>query len=133
MATTKKKTATKSVEPIETSFEETSSISEQEGAVENTAPESEHDNEKLVAKRLILYRSRQYHEGETLPADDPEMVAAWLYYKSAAWVPKEESKAPKAAMATAEPGLFGKVSNGEKDIDGNDLVGKVPKTAQRKK
>lgn len=137
MATTKKKTITKSSEPEEALSPDTSSdtINSPDGAVDTTTPEDEKtEDKKLVATRLILYRSRLYDAEDELPADDTEMVEAWLKYGSAKWVSKEpEAVMPKAEMKSAEPGLLGKTENGEKDVDGNNLVGKVPKTAQRKK
>lgn len=38
---------------------------------------------KLIAKRSILYRGRQYMPGDELPAADPGMVEAWLRANSA--------------------------------------------------
>lgn len=38
---------------------------------------------KLIAIYPILYRSHQYEIGEELPADDSEMVQAWLDAKTA--------------------------------------------------
>ena len=40
---------------------------------------------KLIAIYPILYRSHQYEIGEELPADDSEMVQAWLDAKTAIW------------------------------------------------
>lgn len=42
---------------------------------------------KLIAKRAILYRGRQYTPGEQLPGDDAAMVAAWLKAESATTTP----------------------------------------------
>ena len=38
---------------------------------------------KLIAKRPILYGSRMYEAGDTLPANDERMVNAWLAAESA--------------------------------------------------
>ena len=71
--------------------------------------------------------------GETLPANNPDMVEAWLLAKTAAWVADEQTKAPaKARPATAEPGQPG-VSVVSESEDGDNLVGKVPKNAKRSK
>lgn len=84
----------------------------------------------LRAKIPILYKSRQYRIGETLPATDDRMVKAWIKAGSAFWdevdVPE---KAPKAQPVTAEAGLPGKSSDGDPEA----LVGKVPKRAPRKR
>ena len=52
----------------------------------------------LVAKRPILYRSKMYKIGDQLPADNKEMVKAWLEAESAEW--KDETT---DASETAEP------------------------------
>ena len=84
----------------------------------------------LRAKLPILYKSKQYRVGDTLPATDDRMIAAWIKAGSAFWdevdVPE---KAPKAQAVTAEAGLPGKSS----DSDPEALVGKVPKRAPRKR
>ena len=65
---------------------------------------------KLIAIYPILYRSRQYEIGEELPADDSEMVQAWLDAKTAVW----QDSTPKV--------------KGEAD---ENLVGRIPKTPAR--
>uniref|UniRef100_A0AAU8B5Q8 Mu-like prophage FluMu N-terminal domain-containing protein n=1 Tax=Dulem virus 34 TaxID=3145752 RepID=A0AAU8B5Q8_9CAUD len=40
---------------------------------------------RLIAKRAVLYGARMYQPGDTLPAGDAKMVAAWLRADSAAW------------------------------------------------
>lgn len=82
---------------------------------------------KLVATYPILYRSRQYGIGDSLPADDAEMVQAWLDAKTAAWKKEEEPKV-KARPVTAEAGLAGQSPNGETS---DNVVGRVPKTPAR--
>ena len=47
---------------------------------------------KLIAQRPIQYMGRTYERGDTLPAHDPKMVAAWLRAKSAAWSGQESSQ-----------------------------------------
>ena len=46
----------------------------------------------LTATYPILYLSHQYRIGDTLPANDPEMVKAWLAAKTAAWTPAGAGK-----------------------------------------
>lgn len=81
---------------------------------------------KLVAIYPILYRSHQYEIGEELPADDPEMVQAWLDAKTAVW--QEDKPKAKARPVTAQAGLAGQSLNGETD---ENVVGRVPKTPAR--
>lgn len=81
---------------------------------------------KLVAIYPILYRSHQYEIGEELPADDPEMVQAWLDAKTAVW--QEDKPKAKARPVTAQVGLAGQSLNGETD---ENVVGRVPKTPAR--
>lgn len=40
---------------------------------------------RLLAKRKVLYLSKEYQPGEELPASDPIMVEAWLQANSARW------------------------------------------------
>lgn len=82
---------------------------------------------KLVAIYPILYRSRQYGIGESLPADDETMVQAWLDAKTAVWQ-EEETPKGKAKPVTAQAGLAGQSPNGETD---DNVVGRVPKTPAR--
>ena len=81
---------------------------------------------KLTAIYPILYRSRQYEIGEELPADDPEMVQAWLDAKTAVW--QDDTPQAKAKPVTAQAGLAGQSLNGEAD---ENVVGRVPKTPVR--
>ena len=111
----------------------------------------------LIAKRPILHLAKLYHVGDELPTSDPVMFDAWLDAGSAEWqkdpaeveeVPvdkqqEEDQEVPadkqqenletivtdkKANPQTAEPGLPGESGSGEPD----ELVGKVPKTPERK-
>ena len=89
--------------------------------------------QKLVARAVILYNGRLYAIGEELPTNNPQMVEAWLAAGTAVWKNAEEVNTPvKAVAQTAEPGLPGKATLSESE-DGDDLVGKVPKTTARKK
>lgn len=81
---------------------------------------------KLIAIYPILYRSHQYEIGEELPADDSEMVQAWLDAKTAVW--QDDTSQVKAKPVTAQAGLAGQSPNGETD---ENLVGRVPKTPAR--
>lgn len=87
---------------------------------------------KLIAVYPILFRSTQYKVGESLPADDAEMVKAWISAGTAVWKDEDEEnhKTVKARPVTAEPGLAGDSVNGETS---ENLVGKVPKTPSRNK
>lgn len=111
---------------------------------------------KLIAKVPILYKSHLYGVGEELPTNNPQMVEAWVEAETAVWKgtdPETENgteggdengtedetesgdenvSAVKAKAVTAEPGLSGQALVSESE-DGDDLVGKVPKTAARKK
>ena len=88
----------------------------------------------LVALYPILYHSHQYKIGEELPVNDADMVAAWIEAGTAKWTDGDEPEpeAVKAVPKTAEPGRTGQASSGS-ETDGDDLVGKVPKTKQRRK
>lgn len=46
---------------------------------------------KLIAKRPILYGSRMYEAGDTLPANDDRMVNAWLAAESAELIDTEKA------------------------------------------
>lgn len=84
---------------------------------------------KLIAKTYILFESRNYKPGEELPAHNPGMVEAWLEAGTAVWM-EEVTLPTRAKPVTAEPGLAGKALVSESE-NGEDLVGKVPKTAKR--
>ena len=58
------------------------------------------------------------------------MVEAWLAAGTAVWKDAETPKAVKARPKTAEPGLPGVAVASETE---DNLAGKVPKTAARKK
>ena len=88
--------------------------------------------QKLTAKTSILFESKLYHPGDELPANNPAMVEAWLEAGTAVWIDDEKPKSPKAKMRTAEPGQPGVAVHSESE-NGENLVGKVPKTNSRKK
>lgn len=89
--------------------------------------------QKLTAQQSILFESKMYAPGEELPTKDAGMVEAWLAAKTAVWIDDEQTKASvQARPATAEPGQPG-VSVSSESENGDDLVGKVPKTNRRSK
>lgn len=89
--------------------------------------------QKLVAVSTILLDTKIYEIGEALPANNQAMVDAWVEAGTAVWKDTdEETTKVKAKARSAEPGLSGKAVVSESE-DGEDLVGKVPKTAARKK
>ena len=89
--------------------------------------------QRLTAQQSILFESKIYAPGNELPTKDAAMVEAWLAAGTAVWIDDEQAKAPaKARPATAEPGQPG-VAIASESEDGNNLAGKVPKTASRKK
>ena len=59
-----------------------------DGASDDGESEDEDGDEEksFVALRSILYLSRQYAAGDTLPTNNPDMVSAWIEAGSAAWV-----------------------------------------------
>lgn len=86
---------------------------------------------RLIARLPVLYRSIQYRAGDTLPADNADMVQAWLDAGSAFWHEDdpEEKKLPKAKPVTAMPGRSGISSDGDPDA----LAGKVPNRPERER
>ena len=87
---------------------------------------------RLIAVYPILYLAHQYKVGDELPTNDESMVNAWVSAGTAEWREGETPVKPKAKPVTAEPGLVGKAVSSEAE-NGEDLIGKVPKTASRKK
>ena len=89
---------------------------------------------EVVATIPILYRGKQYKEGELLPTDDAEMIELWKKAGSVrviedGEIPEVALVQPKATPETADAGLEGMAVNGETE---ENLVGKVPKTSARK-
>ena len=87
----------------------------------------------LTAQKSILFESKIYAPGEELPTKNADMVKAWTEAKTAVWI-DDEATTPKAKARprTAEPGQPG-VAVASESEDGENLAGKVPKTASRKK
>lgn len=123
-------TEVKEVENAEAEVETEASENLTEDETEEETGE-EAENKKLVAVYPILFLSHQYKVGDVLPVNYPDMVQAWLDAGTAVWKQTEAPKA-KARPATAEPGLPGTAVASDSE-DGENLVGKVPKTTSRKK
>lgn len=88
---------------------------------------------KLIAQQYILFESKMYSPEDELPTKNPVMVQAWLDAGTAIWIDDEEKKpSVKAIPRTAEPGVAGAAISSESE-DGDNLVGKVPKTSARTK
>ncbi len=75
----------------------------------------------LVARAYILYNSRQYKPGEYLPANNPDMVAAWIDAGTATW-DRKQANSVKASPVAATPGLAGAVSE---TVQMSGLVGRI--------
>lgn len=90
--------------------------------------------QKLIAVTSILYEAKIYAIGAALPTNNAKMVEAWTAAGTAVWkdMDAETTVSVKAKARTAEPGLPG-VPVASESESGEDLVGKVPKTAARKK
>lgn len=90
--------------------------------------------QRLMAVTAILYQSKMYMPGEELPVNNETMVNAWLEAGTAVYKDTEDTEtiSAKARPVTAVPGLPGLAVNSESE-DGVDLVGRVPRTAARKK
>lgn len=101
------------------------------GAGDGEAEETGEDPKVLTATYPILYLSRQYKPGEELPANNPDMVSAWIDAGTAAWMCAGK-ESPRAKPRTAEPGLPGLAAQAGSQ-DGGSLAGKVPVTKARKR
>ena len=76
----------------------------------------------LKAKRPILHGCTQYRVGDTLPANDTDLVNAWLNNGVAYWEEVEPKAPMKAAPAAAQAGRDGKSSDGDREA----MVGRAP-------
>ena len=89
--------------------------------------------QRLTAQTSILFESKMYKPGDELPVKNPAMVEAWLEAGTAVLIDDEQKKTPaKARTRTADPGQPGVAVHSESE-DGENVVGKVPKTNSRKK
>ena len=121
--------------PAEESLEEEPEIAPvqpTEEIPEEEEPEITEDEEEkkvCIAQTYILYNSKQYKPGDELPANDPEMLAAWLEAGTAKWVDETDVSTMKAQSATALAGMYGTAVSSD-SVDGEDLVGliTVPET-----
>ena len=84
----------------------------------------------LVAKAYIQDNYHRYAPGDLLPSESP-MAEAWVESGTAVWRDESPPARPTAKKAAAAPGLLGLAVGGE--MTGEDLVGKVPVTHERKK
>ena len=122
--------------PAEESLEEEMEIAPvqpTEEIPEEEEPEITEDEEEkkvCIAQTYILYNSTQYKPGDVLPANDPEMLAAWLEAGTAKWLDETVVNSMKAQSVTALAGMYGTAVSSDSE-DGEDLVGRVPHNSAR--
>ena len=95
---------------------------------EEEEPEIQEDEEEkkvCIAQAYILYNSTQYKPGDVLPANDPEMLAAWLEAGTAKWLDETVVNSMKAQSVTALAGMYGTAVSSDSE-NGEELVGRVP-------
>lgn len=93
---------------------------------------SEEEDKVLVAQVYILYLAHHYRPGEEIPANDLDMVKAWLEAGSVQWVPISEFMRDKAYPMTAIDGMYGTATCSDSD-DGINIVGRVPINSARQR
>ena len=93
-------------------------------------PEDEEEKKVCIAQTYILYNSTQYKPGDVLPANDPEMLAAWLEAGTAKWLDETVVNSMKAQSVTALAGMYGTAVSSDSE-DGEELVGRVPHNCVR--
>lgn len=102
-------------------------------------PQTKRSWSSSMADRLIALTYIQtdlgftrYRPGDTLPADHPQ-AAAWVESGAAVWRGDDHEPTMRvtAVRAAADHGLPGLAVGGE--ATGDDLVGRVPLTEQRRK
>ncbi len=89
---------------------------------------------KLIAKRPILYGSRMYEAGDTLPANDQRMVDAWLAAESAEFIDPElpaEAVAETADDAHLDPAQLEGMSKDELKKLAEDMGVELPRGAAK--
>lgn len=121
--------------PAEESLEEEMEVApvqptEETPEEEPGIPEDEEEKKVCIAQTYILYNSTQYKPGDELPANDPEMLAAWLEAGTAKWLDETVVNSMKAQSATALVGMYGTAVSSDSG-DGEDLVGRVPHNSAR--
>ena len=92
----------------------------------------EEEDKVLVAQVYILYLAHHYRPGEEIPANDLDMVKAWLEAGSVQWVPISEFMRDKAYPMTAIDGMYGTATCSDSD-DGINIVGRVPINSARQR
>lgn len=98
----------------------------------NADTPSEEEDKVLVAQVYILYLAHHYRPGEEIPANDLDMVKAWLEAGSVQWVPISEFMRDKAYPMTAIDGMYGTATCSDSD-DGINIVGRVPINSARQR
>ena len=101
---------------------------EEEMEIAPVQPTEEEEKKVCIAQTYILYNSTQYKPGDVLPANDPEMLAAWLEAGTAKWLDETVVNSMKAQSVTALAGMYGTAVSSDSE-DGEDLVGRVPEMA----
>ena len=125
-------TGTETEVGTETGIETGTEVDSEIGAETEDEADTDADQEQakiLTAKTYILYNSHQYKPGEQLPANNPDMMKAWLEAGTAAWVDFHKVSV-KAIPATVLGGISGTAACSESE-DGENLAGRVPKTSAR--
>lgn len=93
---------------------------------------SEEEDKVLVAQVYILYLAHHYRPGEEIPANDLDMVKAWLEAGSVQWVPISKFMRDKAYPMTAIDGMYGTATCSDSD-NGINIVGRVPINSARQR
>lgn len=76
---------------------------------------------RLIAERPVLYLGHMYDPGDTLPASDGTMVAAWLRAKSAKWTGEaaEPQQSAQEAAGQADGSQDSRGQNGGQEAQEN--------------
>ena len=113
---------------------ETPTVDETPTTVEtvNADTPSAEEDKVLVAQVYILYLAHHYRPGEEIPANDLDMVKAWLEAGSVQWGPISEFARDKAYPMTAIDGMYGTATCSDSD-DGINIVGRVPINSARQR
>ena len=82
----------------------------------------------LVANRPILHGGVQYNVGDHIPmtAEDIPVIIEWIKVGSA-YLTDSSKESAKARPGAARAGLGGLADTGQRDIFGDDLIGRVPR------
>lgn len=82
----------------------------------------------LVANRPILHGGVQYNVGDHIPmiAEDIPKIIEWIKVGSA-YLADGRKNSAKARPGAARAGLGGLADTGQRDIFGDDLIGRVPR------